>query len=397
MLKQGRCVRNVSPFFALFVLLGLSLQPKQLAAGGAPKDYSRDYIKRTDRPENYETPLEVFSSIYTPADRFFVRSHLPIVPEIDVKDWRLEVSGEGVSKPFVLTMSQLKKEFEQVEVPALALCAGNRRAKFEPRVQGVQWDLGAMGNAKWKGVRLRDILLKAGVQEGALEVSMNGADQPVLSETPDFIKSIPIAKAMDGDTLIAYEMNGEPLPQAQGYPARVVVPGWVATYWMKQVVSLKVVKKPEESFWMKKAYRIQRGLFPQLENGFDSQKTETQVPVAEIAVNSQITNLRENQGLPGGREFTIQGLAWDGGHGIENVEVSLDGGVTWGKTQLGEDVGRFSWRQFFYRFTPKTGESYSVLSRANNKLGDAQPFKVVHNPSGYHHNAVSILQVRGEK
>lgn len=312
------------------------------AGGGVSKNFERDFIRRSDRPENYETPLEVFNQLYTPANRFFVRSHLPVIPEIDVREWKLELGGPGVEKPIILSMDELKTQFEQVEVPALALCAGNRRAQFDPRVPGVQWESGAMGNARWKGVRLGDILKRAGVKKEAVEISMNGADQPVLPGTPDFIKSIPLSKAMDESTLIAYELNGQPLPQSQGYPARVVVPGWVATYWMKQVVSLQVLTQPEEGYWMKKAYRLQKGLFPSLERAFESQNNEAQVPVAEIVVNSLVTNLKSGQKVQVDRPIEVQGVAWDGGHGIQKVEVSLDGVSTWASARMGQDVGRFS-------------------------------------------------------
>ena len=177
-------------------------------------------IKRTYRPINYETPVEYFDSVITPNDRFFVRWHLLNVPEIAPSEWRLRIAGDAATQPYELTMDQLKHDFEQVELTAVCQCSGNRRGLSQPHVPGVQWGKGAMGNARWKGVRLKDILARAGVSANAVEVAFEGADGPIYEKTPDFMKSLPLAKALDENTLIAYEMNGEPLPHLNGGPAR---------------------------------------------------------------------------------------------------------------------------------------------------------------------------------
>ena len=208
-------------------------------------------IKLSYRPPNYETPVSYFKTAITPNDAFFVRYHLAVIPEIDAKEWRLKVGGEAAASPFELTLAELQTGFEQVEVTAVCQCSGNRRGLSQPHVPGVEWGLGAMGNAIWRGVRLKDVLAKAGLRKEAVEIVLNGADGPVVEKTPDFAKSIPVWKALDENTIIAHQMNGQPLPHFNGFPARLVIPGWTATYWMKHLVAIEAVAKPFGGFWMK--------------------------------------------------------------------------------------------------------------------------------------------------
>ena len=353
-------------------------------------------IKKSYRPPNYETPIEYLNDIFTPNDKFFVRYHLAAIPVINAQEWKLQIGGDSAEKPFVLTLDQLKHDFEQVEIVALAYCSGNRRGLFQPHVPGVQWSYGAMGNARWKGVRLRDILKRAGIKGDAVEVVFDGADGPVSSKTPDFVKSLPVDKAVDENTIIAYEMNGEPLPQLQGYPARLVVPGWTATYWMKHLISIQAVSKPFDGFWMKKAYRIPKNRFPGVEGNWTSQATEENTPITEIIVNSLITNIHEGQKFSLGKAVQLQGMAWDGGHGIKRVEISTDGGHTWSLSDLGKDYGRFSWRQFKFPFQPGKPGKYVIIAKSTNGVGQTQSFELIPNPAGYHHNQVQQINVSVE-
>ena len=249
--------------------------------------------------------------------------------------WRLKIGGEGAEKPLELSLEQLSKEFEQVELAAVCQCSGNRRGLSDPHVTGVEWGYGAMGNAQWKGVRLKDVLARAGVKKETIEIGFNGADKGVVDATPDFIKSIPAWKAMDENTLVATHMNGEPLPHWNGYPARIVVPGWTATYWVKMVTEINALTKPQGGFWMAAAYRIPLGKFP-LVDRFITQETDKNTPITEMVVNSLITNLLDGDQLPAGKPAEVRGIAWDGGYGIAEVNVSVDGGKTW---QI-----RHSWR-----------------------------------------------------
>jgi DMSO/TMAO reductase YedYZ molybdopterin-dependent catalytic subunit len=349
----------------------------------------RPLIKRGFRPPNYETPVPEFGSVITPNDRFFVRWHLASIPEIDPREWRLSIGGDASATPLELSLEDLKRGFERAEVVAVCQCAGNRRGLSDPHVPGVQWAYGAMGNARWAGVRLRDVLAKAGIAGDALEVAFDGADQGALAQTPDFVKSIPAWKAMDENTLIAFEMNGEPLPHWNGAPARIVVPGWTATYWMKKLVAVRALRKPLESFWMQKAYRIPKGKFPVVDRFASQENTET-LPVTDIVVNSLITSVTDGQHSRPGVPLALSGIAWDGGYGIRSVDVSTDGGRSWQAAELGPDSGRYSFRPWSFGFTPAPGR-YVVSARATNGVGATQVDRLIFNGAGYHNNAIQRL------
>jgi DMSO/TMAO reductase YedYZ molybdopterin-dependent catalytic subunit len=350
-------------------------------------------IKKTYRPPNFETPISYFDAAFTPNDAFFVRYHLAGIPRVDAGAWKLTVGGEAADKSFELTLDALKKEFEAIEVAAVCQCSGNRRGLSNPHVTGVEWGYGAMGNAKWKGARLKDVLARAGLKKDAVEIVYDGADGPALDKTPDFVKSIPVWKAIDDNALIAYEMNGEPLPHWNGYPARIVVPGWTATYWMKHVTSIQAVSKPFNGFWMEKAYRIPKGKFPIVDR-FITQETDANTPITEMVVNSLITNLQDGAQLPAGKPASVRGIAWDGGYGIRMVDVSIDGGATWRPAELGPDLGRFAWRQWSYSIASAQPGTYTVMAKATNAVGASQTFDLVFNPAGYHNNVVQRLKVQ---
>src|ERR1700674_5418092 len=259
-------------------------------------------IKKSWRPPNFETPVSYFNDVFTRNEAFFVRYHLANIPEVAAAGWQVKVGGEAVEKPLQLTLDNLKNDYEQVEIAAVCQCSGNRRGMFVPHVPGVEWGPGAMGNARWKGARLKDVLAKAGLKKEALEISFDGADGPVMPGTPDFQKSIPVWKALDENTLIAYQMNGEPLPHWNGFPARIVVSGWTGTYWMKHVTSMNAISKPFDNFWVKTGYRIPVNRFPLVEH-FASQMTDVNEPITEMVVNSIITSLASGQEVAVGRAF----------------------------------------------------------------------------------------------
>jgi len=379
------------------------LVPRSLRAGELPMGATesavwaalsgkKPLIKRTYRPPNFETPIRTFSDVVTPNDQFFVRWHLAHIPQVVAETWRLKVGGDSVERPFELTLDRLKRDFEPVELFAVCQCAGNRRGFSEPHVPGVQWGAGAMGNARWKGVRLRDVMARAGLKRDALEIVFGGADYGAIDETPDFIKSLPLWKALDENTLVAYEMNGEALPHWNGFPVRLVVPGWSGTYWMKQLISISATSKPEKGFWMSKAYRIPKDKFPLIDR-FYSQEGEANTPITDMVVNSLMTNVEEGQHLRAGQSTTIAGLAWDGGHGIRRVEVSVNGGRTWREAQLEQDYGRFSFRAWRHTFTPRRGGKHVLMAKATNRQGSTQPYELVFNPAGYHNNVVQRITV----
>jgi len=351
----------------------------------------RPLIKLSYRPPNYETPIEYFRNEITPNDAFFVRYHLSSIPEVDGATWKVAVGGEGANGQTEFTLDDLQK-MPAVEVVAVNQCSGNRRGLFHPHVPGVEWGYGAMGCARWKGVRLKELLDKVGIKKEAIEIVFDGADGPVLEQTPDFIKSIPVWKAMEDSTLIAYEMNGQPLPRLNGFPARIVVPGWTGTYWVKHVTSIKAVIKPESGFWMSTAYRIPIGKFPLVSRSFSSQETATTIPITEMVVNSLITSHVEDASVRAGIPVNIGGIAWDAGYGISTVDMSLDFGNTWQRARLGKDLGRFAFQTFTYSFTPRNkGKKMIVMARAANKIGQTQTPELILNPAGYHHNVIQNL------
>lgn len=352
----------------------------------APLQGKKPLIKLSYRPPNYETPLHYLRTPITPNDAFFVRYHLAVIPPVDLKAWRLSVGGDAAEKSLTLTMAELRA-FPPATVTAVCQCAGARRGWSEPHVAGVEWGPGAVGNAVWKGARLKDVLAKAGLRKDAIEIVLDGADGPVLDKTPDFRKSIPVEKALEDDTIIAYEMNGAPLPHFNGFPARLILPGWVATYWMKHVTGIDAVAKPFDGFWMKGAYRIPTGKFPVMQH-FLTQANAVNEPITEMLPNSLIVAPVTGARVTRGAAVEVEGLAWDGGYGIARVEVSIDGGAAWSDATLGDDLGRFSFRPWRYRFSPEKAGKVAILARASNRAGQAQVDKLIFNPAGYHNNVV---------
>ncbi len=348
-------------------------------------------IKLSYRPPNYETPIDYFNEAITPNDAFFVRWHLSNIQEIELKDWKLSVGGDAAATPAQYTLDDLKTKFPQVELVAVCQCSGNRRGLSKPHVQGVEWGYGAMGNARWKGVRLKDVLEKSGIKKEAIEVAFNGADSGALDKTPDFIKSIPAWKALDENTILAYEMNGQPLPHWNGFPLRLIVAGWTGTYWMKQLVSIEARSTPLGGFWMAAAYRIPTGKFAVVDR-FITQETPANTPITEMVVNSLITNVQDGHKAKAGQPLAVKGIAWDAGYGIADVEYSLDGGYNWQSATLGQDLGRFSFRPFSFNVTPSAG-NHVVMARASNRLGASQPMEAIFNPAGYHHNAIQQIKI----
>ncbi len=348
-------------------------------------------LKLSWRPPNYETPLDAFASPVTANDRFFVRYHLANIPaEAELANWSLTVGGEAAAGEIKLSLADLQA-LPQSEIMAVCQCSGNRRGLFSPHVPGVQWGVGAMGNAVWRGVRLRDVLDKVGVKPEAVEVAFRGADGPVLDATPPFRKSIPLDRARDENVLLAWQMNGEALPIWNGYPLRLIVPGWTGTYWMKHLARIDLLAKPLDNFWMQKAYRVPRDVFP-VERPFTTQDNDKTSPITEIVVNSLIVSPADGAKVRGGG-FTVRGLAWDGGHGIAKVEVSLDGGASWQAAALGEDLGRFAFRPWSFAVPAGPAGSITVQARATNAAGATQPAKLVMNPAGYHHNVIASVTV----
>ncbi len=284
----------------------------------------RELIVMTARPVQLETPFHVYNEgVFTANDAFFVRWHLAGVPTaLDEATFEIKVHGR-VKQPLTLKVADLKSQFEPIEIAAVCQCSGNSRGLFDPRVPGGEWGNGAMGNALWKGVRLRDVLNKAGIESDAVQVRFNGADLAPLPATPDFIKALDMDIALGEDVLLAYSMNGEPLPVLNGFPLRLVVPGWYATYWVKMLDDIEVINTADQNFWMNPAYRIPDNPCACIEPGQKGVKT---VPINRMNVRSFITSVADGARLKGGQVHEIKGIAFDGGYGIARVLFSSDGG-----------------------------------------------------------------------
>ena len=370
--------------------LGVATAPEETASPQLARyPQKTDLILLTDRPPQLETPLRYFRTDITPNDAFFVRWHLSGIPTtVDLRTFRLEVGGH-VKKPLSLSLNDLQSQFEPVLVVALAQCAGNSRSLFEPRVPGGQWSNGAMGNARWKGARLKEVLDAAGVLPGTVQVGLHGLDVPALEKTPRFEKSLQIDHALDGEVMIAYEMNGEPLPMLNGFPVRLVVPGWYATYWVKALSSIMVLDQPLKSFWMDKAYRI-----PNNANANEDPQhlSPVTVPISRMPLHSIFVRPGPGKQLRAGQRYEIAGVANDGGNGIRSVETSQDGGQTWSDASLGTDLGKYSWRTWHAWWTPPAKGSYRLMVRATNATGETQP-TAQWNRSGYQRDIIEHLDV----
>ena len=348
-----------------------------------------DLILLTSRPPQLETPLHYFRELITPNNALFVRWHIANIPtSVDLREWRLAVGG-NTDKELQLSMEDLKK-FERVTYTAVIQCSGNGRSFFEPRVAGGQWKNGAMGNVVWTGARLRDILKSAGIKAGSVDISFDGLDAPPLPTVPDFVKSLAVDKAMEEDIIVAYEMNGEPLTMLNGFPARLVVPGWYATYWVKSLRQISVLSKPFEEFWMKSAYRIPDTSCGCVPPGSAPKKT---VPITRMDTRSLVINPEEGTRIKVNEPFEIMGVAFSGGYSVRDVTVSVDGGKTWGEARLGQDRGRYSWIQWFFPWKPAAPGRYGIMARDTNSVGESQPFEGLWNPAGYLWNKIEKTEV----
>jgi DMSO/TMAO reductase YedYZ molybdopterin-dependent catalytic subunit len=349
----------------------------------------RPLLQMTARPPQLETPFSVFDEgAITPNDAFFVRYHLADIPtEIDPDAFRLSVGGH-VERPVSLSLADLKALPSRTEIVAVNQCSGNSRGFFEPRIAGGQLANGAMGCARWTGVPLKAVLDRAGVKAGAVEVAFEGLDGPVIPETPDFAKSLKLDHAGDGQVMLAWAMNGEDLPWLNGFPLRLVVPGYYGTYWVKHLNAVTVLDHPFEGFWMKTAYRIPDNACACTEPGKPAGAT---VPIGRFNVRSFLTNLTDGVQVKAG-PVPLRGIAFDGGSGIRAVEVSTDDGATWAQAVLGQDLGRYAFRTWTLDVDLPAG-THGIRVRATANDGSTQPMEPRWNQAGYMRNVVETTRV----
>ncbi len=341
-----------------------------------------------DRPPCLETPWKYFQTDITPNDAFYVRWHLQQLPEPDLKTWKLKLHGH-VDKPLEFSMDQLR-QMEPISIVAVNQCSGNSRGLFVPAIPGAQWTNGAMGNAKWTGVRLRDLLQRAGIKSGAVDVTFTGMDKGGPATVPDYVKSIPLAQALRPEVLLAYDMNGAALPPLNGFPLRLVVPGWFATYWVKAISDIGVLDKPYDGYWVKTAYRIPKE--GQTDKPGDLAKDT--VPIHRMLVRSFFSSPQENSVVPVGQAAMLDGFAFDGGSGIKTVEVSTDGGKSWQPATLGDDLGVYSFRRWKLSWTPPKPDDYKLMVRATNNEGQTQSEQPGWSRAGYLRNVIESWRLK---
>lgn len=345
---------------------------------------SPELLRMTERPLNYESVRSTFTSRITPVDRFYLRNHFDI-PDVDVKVWRLAVHGV-VEKPLSLSLADLER-MPQTTIEAVLQCAGNGRALFTPHVPGVQWRYGAMGNAEWTGVRFKDVLALTRPKEAAAFVQLQGAEKPVMNTTPQFIRAVPIAKAIHPDTLIALKMNGRPLAQNRGRPARIVVPGWVGDDWVRALVDVEIRADEPKAFYYDPAYR-----FPLTPGAPGAAIPADQMkPMTTTNVKAIVGSLSDGDVLRPGVQH-LAGVAFSGEAGIDKVELSFDGGKSWTAATLDTARSPYGFRAFKHDWKAEAG-SFEVACRATDGKGVAQPETPVWNPGGYLYNAIDRVRV----
>jgi DMSO/TMAO reductase YedYZ molybdopterin-dependent catalytic subunit len=353
-------------------------------------------IVLTDRPVQVETPREFFLSAITPNSAFYVRWHLDEIPSsVDLSEWRLHVEG-NVERPLTLSMADLLSRYKPVSVTAVNQCSGNSRSRFQPRVPGGQWGNGAMGNAVWTGVKLSELLNAVGVKKDSTMVQFQGLDHgkgPEGLGSNAFLKSLELSNPALEQCVLAYAMNDEALPMLNGFPLRLVVPGYFATYWVKALSWIRVLQKPDENFWMKTGYRI-----PDTPRGTTTPddvkagKVKT-VPINRMPVRSFIITPDGSSKIPAKLTLTLRGVAFSGYGRVVKVEISTDDGKNWRDARLGESLGPFSFRTWEHRWTPERPGRYTLAVSATDEEGNVQPDEGVWNPGGYLWNRIERQEI----
>ncbi len=341
-------------------------------------------IVRSMRPPDFETPVALLDSFITPIEHFYVRSHMA-VPQVDAAAWQLKVGGE-VGSPLTLSIDEIKK-MPATTVTTTLECAGNGRAFFQPSVAGIQWEKGAVGTARFTGVRMSEILKRAGAKTTGINVEMHGGDRPP-GTMPAFVRQVPMQKATHPDTILAWDMNGQPIPLPHGMPLRAIVPGWEGAYSVKWIKELNVLAKDTDSFWYVTGYRYpNKRVAPGA--AVDAKDME---PLKGLAVKSLITTPAHGAALPAGK-VTVAGFAWAGENDVTKVDISIDNGSTWQPARLTGEQARFTWRRFEHDVTLTTPQSYLILSRATDSKGNMQPAVAQWNPSGYLWNQYDSVRI----
>jgi DMSO/TMAO reductase YedYZ molybdopterin-dependent catalytic subunit len=360
---------------AAATLLGAGLPA--LAQAPTPVPGKDKLIVRSPRPINLETPLRELTAEVTPTDLFFVRNNYD-GPVIDPAAYVLTVDGE-VENPRTLRLDDLRR-MEPVTQTVTIECAGNGRRFHAPPAPGIQWERGAVGTAVWRGVRLADVLRLARPRPTAKHVVPDGNDAPPTPQAPDFIRSHPISKAMEPHTMIALEMNSQPVPHLHGGPVRLLVPGWVGSASIKWLTRLTLADNEWGGPFMARSYRSPRVDDP--DQTYSLQSLECKSVVVAPADGAQ---------LPAGPQ-AVSGFAWAGEGTIVAVDVSTDGGQSWRPARLTGEESRYAWRRWEFAWTAPAG-THTLMARASDSLGRHQPASRPRDPQGYRWNVIHAIRV----
>ncbi|HXG08961.1 MAG TPA: sulfite oxidase [Gemmataceae bacterium] len=352
------------------------LQPCAAGSGPAAESAKNDrpfpgVITRQKNPDNVEFPFPTLNSFLTPTEQFYVRTHFE-VPALEARTWRLKVEGE-VRRPLEISYDELRRMPSRT-VTALLECSGNSRVLLKPPQVGLRWEQGAVGTAEWTGVPLAAVLERAGVKEGAVEVILEGADQgefrEPIAKTPGkihYARSLPLKKALQPEVLLAYQMNGQDLPPAHGFPVRAVVAGWYGMASVKWLTRLLVSDRPFHGYFQTFQYTI----WQRLPGGLPDL-----VPVTELEVKAQIARPALREVVPARSKYRMFGAAWTGEADVTRVEVSTDGGKTWAEAKLLDKPVRYAWRFWEYEWaTPSRPGPVIVMARATDSRGRVQPME----------------------
>ncbi|MBL1243768.1 MAG: molybdopterin-dependent oxidoreductase [Sulfurimonas sp.] len=390
-------------FFKTSIVASAAIIGTNLSAGQThqPKDgqkmsdmafpEKRPMITYSDRPPLLESPRSVFAKGITSNDDFFVRWHLPDIPtKIDLESFTIKIDGL-VEKELNITLKELRNDFEQVEVTAVLQCGGNSRSAFTPMAGGIQWGSGAMGCAKWKGVRLSDLLNKARLKKDAHWIGFNGKDKAAYYETPNFVRELELEE-LDDHVIVAYEMNGEDLPYLNGFPLRLVIPGYYSDSWVKMLSNITVTNEYKSLFFMDVAYRVPDNA---TESESPEHKAKKTKPITNMNVKSIIGYPENGMKLYHNAHLVIRGVAFDDGHGIHQVMISTNEGKTWSEALLKQEDGRYAFTEFRFTYKPTKYGKMSIMAKAINRLGDEQPLSkdILWNHGGYKYNGIDVVEV----
>lgn len=360
----------------------ISLAMPVPARAARADDPTRQLIVRNPRPLDAETPTSAFESLLTPNDLFFVRSHFG-APAVGLRPWSLTIDG-GVDRPTTLSLDDLEGHRAARTVMAVLQCSGNGRAYFQPRIPGVGWERGAVGNAEWRGVPLATLLESCGIKQGQAHLHVIGSDLPPNPKTPAFLRSIPLEKALEDQTLLATRMNGAPIPIEHGGPLRLIVPGWTGNHWMKWVRRITVAPDEAPGFFQQAGYRLPRVPAPP----GAVLKPDDLEPVTWMNVKSLFARPTPGTPLPRG-ETTVQGVAWTGRGKVTRVELEVDG--AWRETHWIDPPRDWGWARWRATWDATPGR-HLLRARATDSFGQVQPEVAPWNRSGYLWNGFDRLE-----